>query len=160
MFYKPRPIPRSIILHPVMQNEYIVRAMEDHRGELLLILAGYPAEMAWFLAQNPGLRSRFPILVDFPDYSAAELLSIAETMWRSRQYELTAEARTFLGQMLKHADWLAGGDEGNARAIRNLVERSLRCQALRLVERTGLTREELMAIERADLQQALSLPLV
>ena len=133
----------------------LVRAMEDQRGQLLLILAGYPAEMEWFLAQNPGLRSRFPIRVDFPDYTPYELLAIAESMWRSRQYELTIEARGYLRHILHSDPWFAGGDEGNARAVRNLVERSLRCQALRLIKRTDLTREELMAITGADLEQAV-----
>lgn len=112
--------------------------------------------MAWFLAQNPGLRSRFPILIEFPDYTTDELLSVAEAMWQNRQYELTADARAYLKQLLQRADWLAAGDEGNARAMRNLVERSLRCQALRLVGRAGLTREELIAIGRADLEQAMA----
>ena len=134
----------------------LVRAMEDHRGELLLILAGYPLEMEWFLSQNPGLRSRFPILIAFPDYSPDELLAIAEGMWRSRQYELAPDARPFVRQLMNHAGWLAGGDEGNARAMRNLVERSLRCQALRLIDRPGLTREDLMTIHRVDLEQAMA----
>jgi stage V sporulation protein K len=129
--------------------------MEDHRGELLMILAGYPAEMEWFLAQNPGLRSRFPIIIDFPDYSADELLHIGEEMWRSRQYELSPEARTYLRHLLQSTGWAMAGDEGNARAMRNLVERSLRCQAVRLVGRADLTRDELMAVTCADLEEAV-----
>jgi stage V sporulation protein K len=132
----------------------LVRAMEDQRGELLMILAGYPAEMEWFLSQNPGLRSRFPIVIDFPDYSAEELLSIADGMWRNRQYELTPDARAYLRQVLQSPVCTTGGDEGNARAVRNLMERSLRCQALRLVGRADLTREELMAVTRSDLEAA------
>jgi stage V sporulation protein K len=132
----------------------LVRAMEDHRGELLLILAGYPAEMEWFLCQNPGLRSRFPIIIDFPDYSPEDLLRIGDGMWRTRQYELTPEARAFLRHLLQSALWSATGDEGNARAMRNLVERSLRCQALRLMGRSDLSREELMAVTCADMEEA------
>ncbi|HYF94013.1 MAG TPA: hypothetical protein VD969_17495 [Symbiobacteriaceae bacterium] len=132
----------------------MARAMEDQRSELMLILAGYPAEMDWFLAQNPGLRSRFPIVVEFPDYTAEELLAIGEGMWQKRQYELTPDARAFLRQVLHTAGGGTGGDEGNARAVRNLMERSLRCQALRLVSRSDLTREELVAVTRADLEQA------
>ncbi|HWI63310.1 MAG TPA: AAA family ATPase [Symbiobacteriaceae bacterium] len=131
----------------------LVRAMEDYRGELVLILAGYPAEMEWFLAQNPGLRSRFPILVDFPDYTPDELLAIGEAMWKRRQYELTPDARTSLRHLLQNA-LMTGGDEGNGRAVRNLMERSLRCQALRLVGKADLTKEDLVAVTRADLEQA------
>jgi len=132
----------------------LVRAMEDQRGELMLILAGYPAEMDWFLAQNPGLRSRFPIIVDFPDYTPDELLAIGERMWQKRQYELTPDARVCLRQMLQTTALTTGGDEGNGRAVRNLMERSLRCQALRLVGRADLTRDDLVAVTRADLEQA------
>jgi stage V sporulation protein K len=132
----------------------LVRAMEDQRGELLVILAGYPAEMEWFLSQNPGLRSRFPILVPFPDYRPDELLAIGEEMWQGRQYDLTPEAKTHLRTLLQSPFWCSGGEEGNARAVRNLVERSLRCQALRLVGRDQLSREELMTITRSDLVQA------
>jgi len=132
----------------------LVRAMEDHRGQLLLILAGYPDEMDWFLAQNPGLRSRFPLVVHFPDYTPAELQAIADSMWQERQYELTPDARSFLGLLLL-GHLPARGEEGNARAVRNLVERSLRCQALRLMGQPRLTREQLMAISRADLEAAI-----
>jgi stage V sporulation protein K len=129
--------------------------MEDHRGQVLLILAGYPDEMEWFLTQNPGLRSRFPLVISFPDYSVEELLAIGEQMWQQRQYELAPEARLYLKLLVSGPRWAGSGEGGNARAIRNLVERSLRCQALRLMGRPNPTREELMAISRADLEQAL-----
>lgn len=132
----------------------LVRAMEEHRGELLIILAGYPVEMDWFLNQNPGLRSRFPVQIAFEDYGPAELQAIALSMWRERQYELSPDAQTALGWLLEDEGWPAGGECGNARAIRNLVERSLRCQALRLVGRAQLSREELITITRADLEEA------
>ena len=133
----------------------LVRAMEEHRGELILILAGYPDEMEWFLSQNPGLRSRFPITIAFPDYSVDELLAIAEKMWRERDYELSLDARGALRHILRGRSWHTEGDQGNARAIRNLVERTLRCQALRLVGQKELTKEQLMAITRADLEDAV-----
>jgi stage V sporulation protein K len=136
----------------------LVRAMEDHRGQILLILAGYPDEMAWFLTQNPGLRSRFPLVIPFPDYSVEELLAIGEQMWQQRQYQLSPEARLYLRLLIEGPRWSGQGEEGNARAMRNLVERSLRCQALRLVGRGDLTREQLMAIARTDLEQALDEP--
>ncbi|MFZ5814201.1 MAG: AAA family ATPase [Bacillota bacterium] len=133
----------------------LVRAMEEHRGELMLILAGYPEEMAWFLEQNPGLRSRFPIRIAFPDYTVDELLAIAEKMWREREYQLAPDGRGALRQILRGRSWHTQGEQGNARAIRNLVERSLRCQALRLVGEREPTREQLMTITRADLEDAV-----
>lgn len=134
--------------------DHLVRAMEEHRGELILILAGYPDEMDWFLRQNPGLRSRFALTIHFPDYTVDELMAIAEMMWQKRDYQLTPDARAALRQVLRGRGWLTQGNQGNARAIRNLVERSLRCQALRLVGKPDPTREELMAITRADVEDA------
>lgn len=136
----------------------LVRSMEEHRDDLMLILAGYPHEMAWFLAQNPGLRSRFPTTITFPDYGCDDLVAIAEAMWRGREYEPAPDARLYLRQVLQSARWYTAGDEGNARAVRNLVERSLRCQAVRLVDRANPSRAELMAITRADIEQALRDP--
>src|SRR5690606_23632794 len=68
----------------------LVKAIEDHTNEFVLILAGYQREMEHFLMANPGLKSRFPIHIDFPDYSADELFQIAHLMLRERQYRLTA----------------------------------------------------------------------
>lgn len=133
----------------------IVRGMEEHRGELVLILAGYPAEMAWFMAQNPGLRSRFPIQLNFPDYSAPELIRIAEGMWQEREYQLSQGAQTYLTGLLERGRLRVGGEWGNARAMRNLVERSLRTHAVRLVGRPEASREDLMMIHLTDLEAAI-----
>ncbi|HMM21665.1 MAG TPA: AAA family ATPase [Selenomonadales bacterium] len=126
--------------------------MEDHKDELILILAGYHKEMEQFLQTNPGLRSRFPIHIDFPDYSQSELLQIAEQMCAKRQYQLSLQARLVLLKMLVPPP---GDSEnfGNARTVRNIIEKSLRKQAVRLVAKTSLTRDELMMIEPCDLTE-------
>ncbi|MFS8570023.1 MAG: AAA family ATPase [Thermaerobacter sp.] len=134
----------------------LVRALEQHRENLVCILAGYRAEMEWFLLQNPGLRSRFPIHLDFPDYTHDELLAIAEVMLARRQYRLTADARARLAAYLRDLPERGRRDAGNARTVRNLIERALRRQAVRLVQgpyQPG--REELMAITAADVEAAL-----
>jgi len=136
--------------------DHLVRAMEEHRGELILILAGYPEEMAWFLRQNPGLRSRFALMLHFPDYTPEELLAIADLMLRRRDYQLAPDARAALRQILRGGGWLTAGEQGNARAVRNLTERAIRCQALRLVQKPDPTRDELMTITRADLEEAVA----
>ncbi|HEX6989587.1 MAG TPA: AAA family ATPase, partial [Bacillota bacterium] len=134
----------------------LVRAMEQHRENLVCVLAGYRAEMDWFLLQNPGLRSRFPIHMDFPDYTCEELLAIAEVMLAERQYRLTAEARGRLAAYLRDLPERGRHDAGNARSVRNLIERALRRQAVRLVQcRHQPGREELMAITAADVEAAL-----
>lgn len=71
----------------------MVKAMEDQKNNLVIILAGYKNEMDFFIESNPGLRSRFPIHIFFPDYSAEELYAIGESMLSKRQYELSPEAK-------------------------------------------------------------------
>jgi stage V sporulation protein K len=128
----------------------LVKAMEDNKDNLILILAGYRHEMEWFLQTNPGLRSRFPIHIDFPDYDLEELLSIGESMIKTRQYELIPETKYALRNILKnvlHTHAYAG----NARLIRNLVEKMIRKQAIRLFQRPSSSREELLQILPEDL---------
>ena len=130
----------------------LVKGMEDHRDNLILILAGYQDEMDWFIEANPGLRSRFPIHITFPDYNLRDLLAIADLMLQKRQYVLTNGAREELRfhiekERRRHAH------SGNARLVRNLIERAIRRQAVRLIHRQGnLSREELMAISREDFE--------
>ncbi|MHB1653102.1 MAG: AAA family ATPase [Desulfitobacteriaceae bacterium] len=128
----------------------LVKGMEDSKENLILILAGYRHEMEWFLQSNPGLRSRFPIHIDFPDYTLEELLAIGKSMLYQRQYELSPEAHESLRRILQgllHIHPYAG----NARLIRNLVERTIRKQAVRLFQRPNSTREELIQIIPGDL---------
>jgi stage V sporulation protein K len=132
----------------------LVKAMEDHKSEFLLILAGYPREMASFLAANPGLYSRFPIHLDFPDYSPQELMLITEQMVRQREYRLTEEARLELMRYWerRHAFWPENA--GNARLVRNLVERAVRRQAVRLLHRGGpISRDDLMTLVWGDFEE-------
>lgn len=127
--------------------------MEDHKDELILILAGYQREMENFLQTNPGLRSRFPIHIDFPDYSQQELLEIAEQLCSRRQYKLAAATRLALLKMLLPPAGRGEDNFGNARTVRNIIEKALRRQAVRLVAKATLSREELMTIEPADLPE-------
>ena len=115
----------------------LVKAMEDHKDHLLVILAGYLQEMEWFIRSNPGLRSRFPIHINFPDYTVDELLAIADQMLRVRQYRLTPQGREKLVQILQERQQSSSADKGNARDVRNIIEASIRRQALRLFEKTA-----------------------
>jgi stage V sporulation protein K len=129
----------------------LVKAMEDHKDELILILAGYEKEMEKFLRTNPGLRSRFPIHLNFPDYSCDELEQIALKMVQERQYQLTAGALDSLRRYLQDEIDANRSNFSNARLVRNLVERGIRRQALRLVDRRIYGRDELMMLQREDL---------
>lgn len=125
--------------------------MEDHRDHLILILAGYQNEMDWFVEINPGLRSRFPIHLSFPDYSNKELLAIAEMMLQQREYVLTNGAREELRFILE-MERKRHEHSGNARMVRNLIEKAIRRQAVRLMKKDcELSRHDLMSIVREDL---------
>lgn len=131
----------------------LVKSMEDHKDQFVVILAGYRDEMDFFLMTNPGLRSRFPIQIEFPDYTSEELLRIAHHMCEQRQYRLSpGAARRLLRILEQNAD--GNPYLGNARFVRNVIERAIRRQALRLVSRPKLTRDELMILEAIDVWEA------
>lgn len=131
----------------------LVKAMEDHKDRIILILAGYRKEMDGFLRSNPGLRSRFPIHIDFPDYSVDELLQIGELMLRERDYKLTPEAKEKMAGIVRKAMDEPPDNLGNSRYMRNLIERAIRAQAVRLVNESGITREQLMLICPEDVRE-------
>ena len=111
----------------------LVKGMEDHRDELVVILAGYTREMETFLTANSGLASRFPNRIEFPDYTAVELLQITQVLARNKGYTL-AEACTepLLGY---YARWQAADARtaGNGRLARNTLEKAIFHQSRRLV---------------------------
>jgi len=129
----------------------LVKAMEDQRNDLIVILAGYCLEMDAFMLSNPGLRSRFAMQIDFPDYDSEELFNIALQMYNERDYELSNRCRWKLKCNLDAFVKSHHPHSGNARYVRNLVEKSVRLQALRLVDREYLNRKDLMTIEAVDL---------
>ncbi|AEJ43392.1 AAA family ATPase [Alicyclobacillus acidocaldarius] len=131
----------------------LVKAMEDHKHELIVILAGYEREMRWFLSTNPGLPSRFPIQIRFPDYGVDQLVQIATKTLATRDYRMTAEAEWALRNLLQNALRQPRLEPfSNARYVRNLVERAIRRQAVRLFEESRPKRDALMLIEARDWQ--------
>ncbi|MDD2421558.1 MAG: AAA family ATPase [Heliobacteriaceae bacterium] len=138
----------------------LVKAMEDHRDNLILILSGYRAEMDLFLRSNPGIRSRFPIQLEFPDYLTAELLAIAESMVRQRQYEFSGEATLALRNYLLQQEREGHPYRGNARLVRNIIEKAIRRQAVRLVNSGSppkYGREQLILLAASDIIEACQL---
>ena len=111
----------------------LVKGMEDHRDELVVILAGYTREMEIFLTANSGLASRFPNKIEFPDYTAEELLQITHVQAKNKGYRL-AESCTepLLGY---YARWQAADARtaGNGRLARNTLEKAIFHQSRRLV---------------------------
>lgn len=128
----------------------LVKAMEDHKENLILILAGYRDEMSNFIQTNPGLRSRFPIHINFPDYSIDELVAIGELMLTKRQYEFSPQTKLAFKKMLQGMN-IHYQHSGNARMVRNIIEKTIRKQAVRLYNQSNPSREDLIYIEAVDL---------
>ena len=111
----------------------LVKGMEDHRDELVVILAGYTKEMEVFLTANSGLASRFPNKIEFPDYTADELLDITTVLAKGKGYRL-AESCTFpLLGYYKRRQALDSRTAGNGRLARNTLEKAIFNQSRRLV---------------------------
>jgi len=124
----------------------LVKLMEDHRHELVVIVAGYGEEMAQFISANPGLPSRFPRTIHFPDYSTDELLSIFKGICEHDGYEISADA---LDGLHRYMERLPRTREfGNGRLVRNLFEAALSRQASRVVASGGT---DLTTLTLADL---------
>ncbi len=129
----------------------LVKAMEDYKDNLILILAGYQKEMEEFLNTNPGLRSRFPIQIDFEDYSIDELIKISKLMLEKREYKLSKGAEKKLRKILEQKRFKNQDKVGNARLVRNLIEKAIRMQAVRLVNKKNVSRQDLIYIQDGDL---------
>ena len=135
----------------------LMKLTEDYRDDLIVILAGYPADMRKLLARNPGLKSRFPSEIVFSDFSADELMRITETFLGEELLKLSPDAREALTTIYTIMASVHDRENGNGRAVRNLLERAKRSQALRLMELgRKATRDELSILTMDDFEETLS----
>ena len=133
--------------------ETLVKRMEDHRDNLVVIAAGYPQLMHHFLESNPGLRSRFAREINFPDYSAPELVAIAHKMINNARYRLAPGAEDQLATEFRQA--LRDESFGNARFARRLFEASVEHQAVRLSSgERPLSRDDVHLLTGDDIKAA------
>ncbi len=128
----------------------IVKAMEDNRDDLIVILAGYKKEMEVFLESNSGLKSRFPNLIDFPDYTGEELQKIAVLQAKGKGYVISEEAYLPLQEYFTKVQEVRAAEAGNGRLARNIVEEAILKQSNRLVENPSQKLDELI-LEDFDL---------
>lgn len=129
----------------------LLKAMEDHRDDLIVIVAGYPDLMEQFLSSNPGLRSRFNKFITFEDYTGDELMSIFESMCSKQEYRLDDEAREYAQKYW--ADKAADHDDtfANAREVRNFMEAAISKQATRIVSMDKIDVDTLATLIKEDL---------
>ncbi len=131
--------------------EILLQVMENNRDDLVVILAGYKDRMDKFFNSNPGMRSRIAHHVDFPDYSADELLAIAKLMLAQQNYRFSPEGENAFAEYIPLR--MQQAHFANARSIRNALDRSRLRQANRLFAASGrkLTRTDLITIEAEDI---------
>ena len=130
--------------------ETLLKAMEDHRDDLVVIVAGYVDLMNDFVHSNPGLESRFNRFLYFPDYTVEEMLGIFSMRCEKAGYRLDESVREDLRKILAEESEDSIGF-GNARGVRNLFEQAVSRQANRLAGQDSVTREELMLLKAEDL---------
>jgi probable Rubsico expression protein CbbX len=134
--------------------EILLQVMENQRDDLVVILAGYKDRMEKFYESNPGLSSRIANHVDFPDYSAEELLTIGKIMLEEQQYQFTPDAeKAFLDYIQKRKEQPLFA---NARSVKNALDRARMRQANRNFENAGkiLTKADLVTITANDIKQS------
>ncbi len=112
----------------------LVKGIEDNRDNLIVILAGYSNEMKEFLTSNSGLKSRFPNVINFPDYTGQELLDIAKITAKSKGYVISEDAYTPLLAYFNAVQTVRAKDAGNGRLVRNKVEEAVLNQSKRLIK--------------------------
>lgn len=132
----------------------LLKAMEDNRDDLIVIVAGYIELMEEFVNSNPGLKSRFNRFMAFPDYTVEEMLGIFDMRCKKSGYRLEDDAaREALKKRVEEGSRDVKGF-GNARGVRNLFEKALSAQADRLAHTEALTRDALMNLTAQDIKNA------
>lgn len=134
--------------------EILLKNMEDHRDDLIVIVAGYTNLMEQFIHSNPGLESRFNKYFYFEDYTAEQLFEILESQCQRNSYVLSEETREKAKQLLAEAYEARDENFGNAREVRNLFEELIARQSDRVAAMEAPTKEDLMLITGADFDAA------
>jgi SpoVK/Ycf46/Vps4 family AAA+-type ATPase len=134
--------------------ETLLKMMEDHRHDFIVVVAGYTEKMDDFLSSNPGLRSRFSKFIHFDDYTDKQLVEIFKSFCKKSDFKLSPAAEEELAKIF-HVLY-QGRDEafGNARLARNLFETSISKQANRIVSLPHINEEVLSTLEKEDIPNA------
>ena len=131
----------------------LLKAMEDYRDEIIVIVAGYTDLMEEFLNSNPGLKSRFSNFIFFEDYTAEEMYAILESMLKKQQYSLSDEAKVKAKEIFETRVANKPENFANARDVRNFMERAISNHAMRVVAIENADENVLSVIESEDLEE-------
>ncbi len=129
----------------------LVKAMEDNRDDLIVIVAGYPDLMDKFIKSNPGLKSRFQKTLHFPDYNADDLYKVFLKFCKENDYQLSPEGSAYLKQQLDIYVQKSDKYFGNARDVRNFLDTAISAQANRLLMENATSPEALVTLTPEDL---------
>lgn len=132
----------------------ILKAMEDHRDQLMVVVAGYEGPMQRFLDSNPGLESRFNKYFHFDDYTGPQLQAIFEGLCQKNQYQPDEALKAFLPEFFAKLYQTRPGNFANGREVRNLFEKLISAQSDRVAGLESPTREDLMQLTKADFEAA------
>ena len=170
----PQPMPESCLLTSALEQtneayalanagsandfgheaiEVILKNMEDHRKDLIVIVAGYTDRMERFIHANPGLESRFNKYFFFEDYDGGQLMDIFRSMCKKNGYTLSEEGEQFMEKDLQGLYEERDENFGNARDVRNLFEQAVARQADRVSQLEEPTKEQLMELRPEDLEE-------
>ena len=135
----------------------LLKRMEDHRDDFVVIVAGYEKPMAAFLQSNEGIRSRFPNKISFPDYSPSELVSIFKLFCKQNDYKIQSQALDLIKYITENQYRKRDDSFGNARLMRNLFESVVKTQSVRIAETlNNPTPDDLMTIVVDDVRPLIA----
>ena len=132
----------------------LLKAMEDNRDNLIVIVAGYPEPMTNFIQSNPGLESRFNKYINFEDYTPSELMQIFMVICKKSAYTITEEAMQRVNDILTEKHETRDSNFANARTVRNIFEKVIVQQANRVYAINNPTTEELTTLTISDIEKA------
>ncbi len=128
----------------------LLKEMEDHRDNLVVIVAGYTGPMKSFIASNPGLQSRFTKYIDFPDYAPEDLMRIFHGLCQKYGFELTREAMLAVAEYIRQMHANRDENFGNARDVRNFFEKVMERQAVRASRLPNISEKDMLTITAED----------
>lgn len=135
--------------------EILLKRMEDQRDDLVVVVAGYPDEMQFFIQSNPGLQSRFNRYFSFDHFQSGDLMKIFKIIAKKADFVLTEDAEEKLNEILDRLYEKRHRGFGNARTVRNLFEKVIERQANRIVSIAPITEDILMTITEEDVPDVL-----
>lgn len=130
--------------------DVIVKLVEDHREDIVVILAGYDNEMNEFLKTNSGLKSRFPLKINFPDYNLDELLEIGKAMIKNKGFVLQCNAEDEFKSYIDEEKKKGGAEGGNGRLVRNILEKAIRKQSARIADMEDIDEKAVVLLNEED----------